>query len=420
MKKEVTTWLRNVLVVGVIFCHGAVAHGATLYDLMESSVENRSIVKSYEARLQGSRYDIGHARGRFLPSLDAGYEFNQLGENDLTLEEKDNNTLYVTASLNLFSGFKDVYSLASSKRTNEMRVFELKGIQQDIRLDVGQCFLNVYSAMARLSVTEDALSLYQKEYETVSLKYTLGILKKNDQLKIKVVMDDALQNVLRARATLDQAMNDLRLKTVTGVSVNELEFACFDTLPVISDMSYYQPLLLKNRSEIRAMTALYDISKFQAKSARSSFYPKLDLVSGYKFYDDCPNGSGDETRIQLNLSVNLFDGFQKNETLKKAEVDTKRISFDLKDLKLRLENDLENLLLDVDVALKKLDVAQNSQAEAQEHFRVTQLAFKKGILTSTDILDAIYYLSNARFNLLDSRVQVFKSHFHIERMIEDL
>jgi outer membrane protein TolC len=403
-----------------LLCPCLSAHGLTLDELMTVAIENRAVVKAYRVEVQKSLHQIKHAKGEFLPSFDTGYRFNLLGENDLTLEEKENNTFYTKASVNLFLGFKDVCSLASAKKVNEIKAFELKGISQDLKLDVGLCFLDVYYGMARLNVAEDALSLYRKEYENVSLRYKMGILKKNDQLKIKVVMDNALQEVLRARATLSQTVNNLGLKTVGKISPEALEFSCFNTLPTLAEPAYYRGALLENRSEINALTALCDDLEIRVRSARSSFYPRVDILSDYKYYDECQDGSGDETRIQLNVSVNLFDGFQKNETLKKAMLDVDRASFDLTELKAQLNNSLKNLVLDFDVSMKKLDVARNSRKEALEHLRITQLAFKKGILTSTDILDAIYYLSRAKFNLLDSRVQIFRTHFHLLRMIEDL
>jgi len=392
----------------------------TLDDLMEATISNRAIVKSYMAELQKSQKDIEYARGNFFPSVDAGYAFNLLGKNDLTKEDKENNTLYSIATLNLFSGFKDIYSLDSAKKVREMKEFGLSGIKQDIKLDVALCFLRVYEALAYLKVEEDALSLYQKEYENVKLKYSIGILKKNDLLKIKVEMDNALQDVLRARTSLSQNVNDLILKTVTKISLKELEFNCFAEIPKVLDLDHYEFLLLKKRSEINALTSLRDALKIKIKSAKSSFYPRVDALAGYKYYDDCPEESGDEIRFQLNVSVNLFDGFQKNVVVGKARLDVEKASSDLIELKRNLKNALKNFLLDFDVSMKKLEVAKNSLMEAEENLRITKLSFEKGIVTSTDILDAIYYLSRARFNLLDSRVLIFKNDFYIARMIESL
>ena len=52
--------------------------------------------------------------------------------------------------------------------------------------------------------------------------------------------------------------------------------------------------------------------------------------------------------------------------------------------------------------------------------RITDLAFKQGLATSSDLLDAIYYLSRARFNVIDAHRQVFGSHCQLLRLIEGL
>ncbi len=415
-----------VLVWSLVFlCPCPSSHAFTLDELTKISIENRAVVKASKARLQKSRHQIKHAWGNFLPSLDAGYILNNdtgmlFNEKDHRLEQKENDIVYTTLNLNLFSGFKDIHSLASARKMHEMRRFELKGISQDIKLDVALCFLETYYAISYLKVAEDALSLYKKEYENVTLKCNIGILKKNDQLKIKVVMDNALQDVLSARTTLSRTINNLMVETATDIAQNALEFSCFDILPDISDMEHYKGLLLENHSEINALNALCEDLEIKTKSARSSFYPRVDIMTDYKYYDEHKVESWDDTRIQLNVSINLFDGFQTSEILKKAILDFKKASFDLIELKSQLTNRLKNILLEVDVSKKNLEVARSSRIEALEHLRITQLAFKKGILTPTDLLDAIYYLSKAKFNVLNSRIQIFRNNFQLARMIEIL
>ena len=415
-----------VLVWGIVsFCPCLSSHAFTLDELMKTSIENRAVVQAYKARLQKSRHQIKHAWGNFLPSIDAGYTLNndtgiRCNKEDLRLEQKENDIIYTAFNLNLFSGFKDIYSLASARKMHEMRKFELKGISQDIKLNVALCFLETYYARSYLKVVEDALSLYKKEYENITLKYHIGILKKNDQLKIKVVMDDALQDVLSARTALSRKINNLMVETATDIAQNTLEFSCFDILPDISGMGHYKELLLKNHSGINALNALCGDLEIKTKSARSSFYPSVDIMTDYQYYDERKAESWDDTRIQLNVSINLFDGFQKGEVLKKAILDLKKASFDLVELKSQLTNRLKNILLEVDVSKKNLEVARSSRTEALDHLRITQLAFKKGILTPTDLLDAIYYLSKAKFNVLNSRIQIFRNNFQLARMIEIL
>ncbi|MDX9963671.1 TolC family protein [Desulfobacter postgatei] len=401
---------------------GAPAAAVTLDELMDTAMDKRALIKAHEAMFEKSGQEVFLVKGRFLPTIDLGYQYNSLDQADLSETERSFFQSRASATWNLFSGFKDINDLDSAKKQQEIRQLILKGVKQDIRLEVALDFLEVFGAVANLEVAEDALSLYRKEQHNVELKYKVGVLKKNDWLKIKVEAANALQQVHKARALQEQAVNNLGLKTVTRVKATQLDFGCFNHIPVLDDPARYQTLLMENRSEIQALRCRVEDFKISVNSAKAQFYPKLDLVSQYLTRDDGPgtSNSGEESRIMLRGTINLFDGFRKNRELGKARLDVVKVRADLTELEREMTNRLDNLFLDFNVSLKNMDVADKSRTEAQENLRITRLAFEKGILTSTDLLDAIYYLSRARFKLVDSRITMFRNHFRILRMVETL
>ena len=412
------------LVLAAVFSMGlgAPAGAVTLDELMDTAMDKRALIKAQEAMLGKSREEVSRVKGRFLPTIDLGYQYNSLDQADLSETERSFFQSRATATWNLFSGFKDINDLNSAKKQQEIRQLILKGAEQDIRLEVALDFLKVFGAVAYLEVAEDALSLYRKEQHNVELKYKVGVLKKNDLLKVKVEAANALQQVLKARARQDQAVNDLGLKTVTQVKSAQLNFDCFDRIPVLDDPARYQTLLMENRSEIKVLRCCVEDFKIRVNSAKAMFYPKLDLVSQYLHRDDGPgtSDSGEESRVLLQGTINLFDGFRKNRELGKARLDVVKARADLTELERKMTNSLDNLFLDFSVSLKNMEVADKSRIEAQENLRITRLAFEKGILTSADLLDAIYYLSRARFKLVDSRITMFQNSFRILRMVETL
>ena len=109
---------------------------------------------------------------------------------------------------------------------------------------------------------------------------------------------------------------------------------------------------------------------------------------------------------------------KKDARLSQARLEEKKAGYDLRELKEDLKVRLKNTLLDLEVAFDNLAVAGSSEAEAEENLRVTDLTFKQGLATSTDILDAIYYLARARFNVIDAHRLVFSSYFQLQRLIE--
>jgi len=412
-----------IILTGLFFVTNTWA--VDLEDLQQAAVENRDIVKRYEAALDQSTESIREAKGNFLPSVDLSYTATRLGEdNSTTYEAKSSDWTRIGASWNIFAGFADRYNIKSAEVLQESQRFQLAGIKQDICHSVSLGLLAVYRNQAYRQVTEDALNLYRDRYREVTLKRRVGVLKKSDQLKIKVEMDNALQDARRAKAQLTASLNDLSRQTGVDLNQEALDFSCFRELPEKKKDAEYMTLLFDHRSDLKAMEMIRRAAGFQTKASMASYLPRvdMDLSYGHRDGDDyffsSPDNKYDELRCQAIISMNLFDGMKKKARLSRSRLEEKKAAADIRELKADLNVRLKNTLLDLKVAFDNLDVARGSETEARENLRITDLAFKQGLTLSSDLLDAIYYLSRARFNVIDAHRQVFGSYFQMLRLIE--
>jgi len=397
----------------------------TLVSLQKSACENRDLVKRYQADLDILVEQEAQARGELLPSLDLGYTLNQLNHDSATGERRENDAFSGTISWNIFAGFKDYYTLKSAKRLTRAGQFKLDLIQQDIRLNVAMDFLGIYRSMENLKVAEAAVKLYRDRLRQIQLKVKVGVLKRTDFLKVKVEMDNALQTRRRVEAAVAAGINRLTFEVGKPIDRTALDFSIFNHLPQTAPVKKYQQRLLKNRSDLNALKMSYDAAEMTVSASRASLYPRADLSLGYSAYtrdDFFPKSfenSDDEVRCQAVISMNLFDGMKKYAAMRQARLEQQKIRFDIRELEETLKTKLKNVLLDKDVALDNLTVAKAGTAEAKENLRITDLAFGQGIGTSTDVLDAIFGLSRARFNQVTAYTEVFDADFRLRRLLED-
>ena len=412
-----------IILAGLFFSANTWAMG--LKDLQQAAVENRDIVKRYKAALNQADERIQEAKGNFLPLIDLRYTANRLdGDNKITREIMKNDWTGIGLGWNIFAGFADRYNIKNAEVIQESKQFQLAGIKQDLCYAVSLGLLSVYRNQAYQQVTEDALNLYRDRYREVRLKRQVGVLKKSDQLKIKVEMDNALQDARRANAGLTASFNNLSRQTGLNMDQGTLDFSCFRELPGKKTYVEYETLLFDHRSDIRAMEKIRLAAGFQTKASRAAYLPSvdMDISYGHRNMDDyffgSPEKEYDEIRCKAVISINLFDGMKKKARLSQARLEEKKITADIRELKADLKVQLKNTLLDLGVAFDNLDVAKGSKAEARENLRITDLAFKQGLTLSSDLLDAIYYLSRARFNVIDAHRQVFSSYFQLLRLIE--
>ena len=411
------------VLVFILLPHYSYAEKLTLEDLYKIAVKNREIVKSYQLEKEKARLEVAVQKGDFLPSLDAGYKANKLDE-DSVFEKEENSEFSVSLTQNLFAGFKDRSELEISKLDNDLAGYSLSSIKQDISLQVSTAVLGIYQADSRRRVAEDAYRAYSEKYENTKLKYSVGVAKKRDLLIMKVEKDDAEQILAQAENEVRKTLNILKRISGVKLSLENIDFDQFENLPVFDSFEKYITAVFDKRADIKILKSKIKKAEESKKIARASYYPKLDLVLAKKFtsdeYSAFDSETGeDESRIQVNFGINLFDGMKKYRKIDQAFIEEKRAAFELDELETELSVSLENLLLDAETAEKNLFVANEGITEAKENLRITELSYDKGVAAAADVLDSIYYLSRARTNKIEAKAGIFKTWFQIKRLIVD-
>ena len=406
----------------IAFCILAgTSHAATLTELQQQALHNRQVIRKYEANLDISKDDESLARSSYYPSLDLSYSVNALDESS-AIESRENSVAIGAITWNLFSGFQDRYTIKSAQLSRKAEALKLQGIKQDIQLNVALRYLIIYTRKANLQVAQDSYSTLVKIYNDAKNRFKVGLIKKNELLRFKVDLDNAVITQKKAQAELDKGIRMLRREIDAAVHPEQLFFSEFDQLPSLKENSDYEAEMLQNRSEIKALEELAQAAKAQIKAVYGSFYPRVDLSSSYRKYDDDFGFSSDspdeEIRTQVTLSMNLFDGFGKYRRVSKARRTADSLQYDLAEMKCDLKNQLANLFLDYGVSSENVVVAQSSIEQAQENLRITRISYKEGIEKESDLLDAITNLSRARYNYVAAKGEVFGNYFKITRAIE--
>lgn len=398
------------------------AFACSLTELQQAAVANRQVVEKYKATLEREKSNVTLARSGFYPSLDASYRANQLDEDSL-FESKENSVAYGAITWNIFSGFKDMYGVKSAKLLRDAEQYKLKGVKQDIQLNVALRYLAIFDAKASLQVAEDSYNTLSKVYKDTENRFNVGLINKNELLKIKVDLDNAEIGLKKARAAVTKNIRFLQREVNAKVKIDELCFTEFEVLPEVSNPEIYQERMLQQRSEIKVLEDVVDAASMQINAERGGFYPRLDITSSYQKYDsDYISGNGDthdeELRNQLTLSINLFDGRATSSRVRKAKMDAKAAEYDLEELKNDLVTELNNLFLDYDISKGNVVVTKSSIAQAEENLRISELSYKEGLSTTSDLLDAITSLSRAKYNHVAATSELFANYYKITRTVD--
>jgi len=413
-----------LLVIGVASSGKVSAQQLTLSELQQRAVANRQLVEKFKVNYQQGELDTQIRRGAFLPVLDMVYIANQLGE-DSTFEDKQNSRLTGVLSYNLFAGFKDKYNLQVAEHLQASKQFELDTVIDDLNLVVALRYLDAYRRQENEKTAEEQLKLLQKRYQDAEKRHSVGIIRKNDLLRLKVEMDNTQQRLTEAQADYAKSINQLAFTTNSAIESEALEFDEFKEIPEVFDLGYYYPVMLENRSEIKTLEALVLANENNAKALKAAYWPFIDIGAGYtRFGDNFVLGDRvrdqDESRVTLEARINLFDGMQKGKRVARARLETLKTEYDLGELKQELSTALKNILIDYEVGKKNLEVAESAIFQAKENLRVSDIAYKEGIETSTELLESIFFYSRAQLNQIVARIDLFLNYYRLQRMIGEM
>ena len=409
-------------VVLCVLLSASVACAMDLSEMQKVALENRQVIKQYISNLEQSEKNTTLAKGGYYPSVDIFYNVNSLDEHSL-IERKENSTAVGSISWNVFSGFRDIYSVKSAELLKEVDAFQLRGVKQDIMLNVALAFLGVYERRANRNVAESAFQTLEKVYRDGESRYQVGLIGKNELLKFRVDYDNADITLKAAEAGLKKSVHQLSRQVGVDLILEELDFEDFKTLPAEINEDEYTGKMLTGRSEIKALESVIASTSARADAELADYYPRVDVIGSYtKYDDDYITGHGsleeDELRARLVMSMNLFKGFTTEAKVARTRLQSRSLGYELDELKNTLSTDLKDLFIDFQVALQNVGVANRSIEQAQENLRITQLKYDEGLQRESDLLDAITSLSRAKYNYVAVIRTLFANDFQLTRMIE--
>lgn len=413
--------MSSILLLGLVF-HTASVYGVDLAEMQQMALNNRQLIQQYQTFVEQSEQDVIRARSGYYPSVDVGYTVNSLDEAS-TFEDKHNSVAVGKISWNIFSGFRDKYSLLSAQKQQEVERYRMQGIKQDLQLNVALAYLGVSERQANRQVAEAAFQTLEKVYRDGESRYQVGLIGKNELLKFRVDYDNADITLKAADAGVKKSINALSRQVGSTIALADLDFSDFKTLPQMMDKEELKGKMLESRSEIKALESVVAVTTARSAAEKSSYFPQVDVVGSYsKYDDDFLNGNGsvndEELRAQLVLSMNLFRGFSSEATIARAKLETRAVQFELEELKNDLATELNNLYIDFEVSLENVQVAERSIEQAEENLRITQLKYKEGLQRESDLLDAITSLSRAKYNHVAVIRTAFLNNFQLVRMVE--
>ena len=427
MKKSLKTRSSSGLFAACLFllilsAAGVQARAGDVYTLEQSiqeALENSRSLKAVQEKTEEARHVKDQAKASFLPKLSTSYGYTHLSEvtrstaiplgGGLEIPAYDQNTQdnyqwKVTVTQPLFTGFALTSAHELARLGVDLARIEVDLAELDLTLGVKEAYFDILRAEKGRKVAEKAVESLQSNADVARSFYKVGMIPVNDLLKAEVELANAKQDLVKSQngvALTRAAFNTLLARPVNRpLEVEDILVYRQET----ASYQDYQQRALQHRPEVKALDVNLLQADQQIRLAKSAFYPEAALNYDYIKEGDDPGVSGsafhdgNHWQVTAGLTWTFFEwgktrsAVREKQSVRKQLIDTRAALED----QVRLE--LQQAILDLEVADQNIPTTEKAVEQAEENLRVSEQRYRAQVTTMTEVLDAQTLLTRARTN----------------------
>jgi len=300
----------------------------------------------------------------------------------------------------LFDGGANWYSVSQSYHNRTASRENLRGTQNALVLGVKETYFGLLKAQELVGVQQAAVRRAEQFHKTVESKYELGSASLSEVLKARVELGTAQLELLRRQ-------NDIRtsqagLNSILNRPVDDPIEVAEVTAEGPQTPTYEEALEVGRREspDLGGVRANLGAAKDDLGIARATLFPNLSWSAGRSFAStksgDLYSGRSGTWSTGATLSYNIFSAFHQKTAISNARVALKYSRETEQQTEMALNLAIKQAYLGVDLARESRNVADQTEASAQEDYNLAQEKYNLGAATILDLLNAQESLTRAQ------------------------
>lgn len=279
---------------------------------------------------------------------------------------------------------------------------------------------NVSSAYLQLLQTKHQFNTIDANFNRlVQLEKILNLQYKND-VATKVQVNRVTVNKINLEnqrqtlvANYQQQQN--ALKFFMGMPIDQ-NLDVVDSTTVIATQIPTSPdaaAILATRLDYKLLNVQKNLYKLNVKNIQSGYYPS---VSGFGAFNSAAQRNefnffdGSQpwfkaVNVGVRLSVPIFDGFQRKNQIRQAQIEVDKVDQDISRLTRNTQLALSNAVTQMQTSQRSIEAQERNVKLAQDVYKNTNELYKEGLSPLTELLETEVALREAQTNLNNERLK---------------
>lgn len=367
---------------------------------------------NYNYEVQRSLMDISN----FDPQVPKGTE------KEVAFGQKYDGNVVISAKQLIFDGSFFV-GLQAAKTVRELSSKQFVKSEIDVAQNVAKAYYNLLVREEQLLLLEKNSSRFDSLLNDVKKMHDQGFIEKIDLSRVQVQVNNL-------KVQLDNATKYVALsKDLLKFQMGMLLASDLKITEKISDITFDQPELMEKdfsyneRIEYSELQTNLLLVNLDMKSTKMQFMPSLYAQFNYGYNTSTADGGELFTGnrwlnfgvLGATLAVPVFDGFQKRSKIQRNKLQIQQLenNFDLLENSIDLE--IKQAKINVSNSVESMKVQQQNMGLAEEVFRITEIKYKEGVGSNSEVLDADKALKEAQTNYYNALYEALVSKIDLDK-----
>ncbi|WP_423130072.1 TolC family protein [Gaoshiqia sp. Z1-71] len=306
-------------------------------------------------------------------------------------DEAFTNNLYLSLSQPLFTYNR--LRLQLKELELDLENSNLSYAMQKLNLEkqVTQFFYNVYMAQMSLNISRDEFSNTEKSFEITKNKVEAGLAAREELYQAELNFASARSNLENKKVTLENYKDQFKQYIGMDIFAEIMVMTNVDVNPVEINLQEAINYGLSSRMEIRQREIAVEGSQFDLIRTKSlnEFSGDMNLSIGIigdnsnlrNIYDNPTNNP----RVSVSFNVPLWDWGEKKSRIKAQEAVIKSQQLTLDEEKKQIVIDIRQVYRRLQNLLNQIEIAEQSERNAQLTYEINLERYANGDLTSMDL-----------------------------------
>lgn len=312
----------------------------------------------------------------------------------------------VTLSQLLFDG--QVFVGLQARRTSlNYAQKNIDVTEENIRANIYKVYYQLVVSKTQIEQLNANIERAEKQQHDATELFKNGFAEKIDADKASVQLANLQTEKLRVQNNISNGY--LGLKLLMGMPVQDSLKLTDDITEekVKEDILSNDVYKYSDRNDFQLLGYINDLNRYNIKRYKYTYFPTVSLSSGYSklaqrntfnFLTKGPYFTS--SYISLTINIPIFDGFAKDANIQKAKLQLQQSQNQLENLKISIDNDVQNAVNSFRSAVLELDLQKKNMQLAEQVYNQSKKKFEVGTGSSLDITNAQSDLRVAQSNYI--------------------